>query len=273
MSDRPEIDPILKWAGGKRWLAPRIKEMFDSYITAVPGARLVDPFSGGMAIPLGVRPTRCLASDANPHLMNLYRHLQHGLVWDEGIGVEYENNQAVYYDNRSKFNALCASREYWTKEGALLFYYLNRTCFNGLCRFNSAGYFNVPFGRYKTIGYRKDFRDYIRALHGWELYYGDFATLPLEPTDFIYLDPPYDVEFTQFVPRDFTWDDQERLAAWAANHAGPVVASNSMTQRIADLYTKNGFQVYRMQDVPRTIAANGDRAPVDEILAYKRPRS
>jgi DNA adenine methylase len=271
MSDRPDIDPLLKWAGGKRWLAPKIKEAFESYLKATPGARLVDPFAGGLSIPLGVKPARCLASDMNPHLMNLYRYLQAGLEWDENTGVEFENDHTVYYENRGKFNALCASREYWTREGALLFYYLNRTCFNGVCRFNSDGYFNVPFGKYKSLSYRTNFYDYKPALVDWQLYYGDFATLPLEETDFLYLDPPYDVEFTKFVPRDFTWDDQERMAAWAANHPGPVIISNAMTYRVCELYGKHGFSIFRLEG-PRFVAANGDRTPADEILAFKKPR-
>lgn len=34
---------------------------------------------------------------------------------------------------------------------AVLFLYLNRHGYNGLCRYNNAGEFNVPFGRYKNL--------------------------------------------------------------------------------------------------------------------------
>jgi DNA adenine methylase len=195
--------------------------------------------------------------------------MKFGLDWDDSTGIEWVYDQRVYYENRSKFNALCAQREFWTREGALLFYYLNRCCYNGLCRFNRQGFFNSPFGRHKNVELRRDFHIYKDALAGWELYYGDFSTLPLQADDFVYADPPYDVEFTQFTPKDFTWHDQVRLATWLAAHPGPVVTSNSSTQRIIDLYRGVGFDVYTVY-APRAISCNGDRDPALEILAFKK---
>lgn len=262
MSERPYITPVLKWAGSKRWLTPRLVPFYDRK------RRLVDPFVGAMTVPLGLQPDRCLISDVNPHVMNLYRWLKAGLDWSDDCGIDFTYSREVFYENRSKFNALCAQREYWTLEGALLFYYLNRTCFNGLCRFNRDGYFNVPFGKFKNVEFRMDLLGFKEAMKDWELYCGDFEALPIEPDDFIYSDPPYDVEFTQFAPRDFIWDDQERLVKWLSKHPGPVIASNSYTQRILDLYRGYGFQVY-IGEAPRSISCTGDRTPAMEILAMK----
>jgi site-specific DNA-adenine methylase len=69
---------------------------------------------------------------------------------------------------------------------------------------------------------------------------GDFAELEIEPDDFIYADPPYDVEFTQYSKDAFTWEDQVRVAEWLARHPGPVVLSNQATERIVKLYRKLG---------------------------------
>lgn len=262
MQERPDIETPLKWAGGKRWLLSHLRELYK------PSYRLVDAFTGGMSVPLGLKPEQCLICDVNAHLMNFWRWLQAGLEWDDNDGVVFENDSAVFYENRQKFNALCHAREFWTKGGALLFYYLNRTGYNGLCRFNSSGYFNVPFGRYKTIDYKKSFLQYVPAMAGWELYCGDFESLPLQPTDFIYADPPYDVPFTQFAPRDFTWRDQERLAHWLARHQGPVVTSNQATDRIVELYTNLGFHIITLE-APRMISSSGDRTPAIEIVAMK----
>ncbi len=256
------VPPVLKWAGSKRWLIDTLGSYFDNK------RRYVDPFSGGLSIPFSIRPTRALLSDANPHLMNLYRWMRYGLEWDPDTGIEWSYDKTIYYENRAKFNALGANRDYWTKEGALLFYYLNRTCFNGLCRFNAEGGFNVPFGQHKNPEIRKTFLPYVDVLKNWELYYGDFSALPIQPDDFIYADPPYDIGFTQFTPKDFTWDDQIRLANWLAAHPGPVVASNSYTQRIIDLYRGLGFEVYQLT-APRSISCTGDRTPELEIIAIK----
>ena len=262
MSDRPELSPVLKWAGGKGWLVHRLVQYYERK------RRLVDPFVGGMAVPLGFRPDRCLISDVNPHVMNLYRWLQAGLWWDDQCGVDFTYDRKIYYENREKFRALGSAREYWTREGALLFYYLNKTCYNGLCRFNRAGEFNTPFGKYTHVEFKRNFSEYRQVMEGWELYYGDFEVLPIQPDDFIYADPPYDVEFTQFAPRDFVWDDQERLARWLAAHPGPVIASNSYTQRVVDLYRGLGFQIFS-GEAPRRISCTGDREPALEILAMK----
>ena len=58
-----------------------------------------------------------------------------------------------------------------------------------------------PFGRYKTIKYATDFRDYQSTLQTWEITIGDFECLKLESDDFIYADPPYDVQFTKYSQR------------------------------------------------------------------------
>ncbi len=88
-----------------------------------------------------------------------------------------------------------------TAEAAALFYYLNRTGYNGLCRFNRRGRFNVPFGQYARITYMRDFSGYRDRLARWTFTSGDVEAVPLEQGDFIYADPPYDVEFTQYSAR------------------------------------------------------------------------
>src|SRR5262249_20719126 len=40
------LDPPLKWAGGKRWLVPRLRELYQPF----RGRRLVEPFLGGLAV-------------------------------------------------------------------------------------------------------------------------------------------------------------------------------------------------------------------------------
>jgi DNA adenine methylase len=254
------VKPPLKWAGGKRWQVPHLRPLWEAHAQR----RLVEPFCGGLAITLGLCPGRALLNDANPHLINFYRWLQKGLRVD----VPMENDEAVFYQNRVRFNALLAAGRDATREAAGLFYYLNRTGFNGLCRFNRSGGFNVPFGRYARIGYTSDFTPYREVFTGWTLTNTDVESVPLEEDDFVYADPPYDVEFTQYAKDGFTWEDQERSAVWLAKHRGPVVLVNQATPRIKRLYRQLGFSV-RFLDGPRRISCTGDRTPAREIMGTR----
>lgn len=258
----PEVKPPLKWAGGKRWLVPILRSYYEKH----RDKRLVEPLAGGLAVSLGLMPRYALLNDINPHPINFYRWLKSGLM----VTIEMKNDKAHYYEARKRFNDLIRMGREFSAEAAQLFYYLNRTGYNGLCRFNRKGEFNVPFGRYKRIHYAKteDWRPYQEVFRNWDFTVGDFQTIPLEPDDFIYADPPYDVEFTQYSKESFSWEDQVRLAEWLAAHEGPVVISNQATERVERLYKKLGFKVL-YEEAPRMISCNGDRTRALEVLALK----
>jgi len=259
--ERPSpLKPPLKWAGGKRWLVPQVAPLWENRRSC----RLVEPLCGGLAMALGLRPARALLNDINPHTINFYRWLKRGLR----VALPMENSAAAYYTCRQRFNSLVASGRAGSAQAAALFYYLNRTCYNGLCRFNRKGQFNVPFGRYRNIRYRRDFSEYRPILANWDFRYGDFEEIELQPDDFVYADPPYDVEFTAYTRTGFSWQDQERLAHWLARHPGPVVISNQATERITRLYRECGFAL-RLLKGPRLISCTGDRTPADEVLGLK----
>ncbi|MDQ8190329.1 DNA adenine methylase [Roseibacillus persicicus] len=259
-SPASKATPPLKWAGGKRWLVPTLSELWKGQAHR----RLVEPFCGGLAVALGLRPQRALLNDVNPHLVNFYRQLQQGL----SVDLAMENDSEQFYAHRERFNALIAEGKSETPEAAQLFYYLNRTGFNGLCRFNKSGFFNVPFGRYANINYPSDFLPFQEVFAEWDFQLGDFDQLDVKPEDFLYADPPYDVEFTQYSSGGFDWDDQVRLAHWLAQHPGPVALSNQLTPRIEELYRDLGFDLLAL-DGPRRISCNGDRSPAKEVLATR----
>lgn len=254
------IRPPLKWAGGKRWLVSSVKPLFERF----KRQRLVEPFCGGLAVTLGLLPDRALVNDINPHAINFYTWLKRGLI----ISLEMSNDEITYYRHRESFNRLILEDKAGTRAAAELFYYLNRTGFNGLCRFNKKGLFNVPFGKYRNINYKRDFRDYKYIFQDWHFALGDFELLDVTSRDFVYADPPYDVEFTQYSQEGFDWNDQVRLARWLASHKGPVVVSNQATDRIVDLYHGFNFKI-DILDAPRMINCTGDRTKAQEILAYK----
>ena len=259
----PALPPPLKWAGGKRWLVGHLRDYWDGH----EHRRLAEPFAGGLAVALGLMPQRALLNDANPHLISFYRWLQRGLDV-RATGIAFANDRAVYAHNRTRFNELIREGLSASAEAAALFYYLNRTGYNGLCRFNARGFFNVPFGRYKQPPYREDFEPYRRAFSAYEFTEGDFEKMKVRRGDFVYADPPYDVEFTTYSAGGFTWDDQKRLAQWLAKHPGPVVASNQATPRVLRLYRKHGFAI-TVVDAPRRISCDGNREDAREMIAVR----
>lgn len=253
------MKPILKWAGGKRWLLPLLEHIWQPY----QDYRLVEPFTGGMAVSLGLNPNKSVLNDFNIHLINFYKQVQDGLK----ITAKFQNQSDYYYKMRAKFNSLINNKQHESPLAANIFYFLIKTGYNGLCRFNNSGEFNVPFGRHKTINYKTDFNLYQKILRNWDLTCLDFSELRLKSQDFVYADPPYDVEFTKYTARNFTWDDQIRLAHWLAEHDGPVVASNQATKRILKLYRDLNFKIMILK-APRSISCNGDRKEVQEMLAF-----
>ena len=254
------LRPPLKWAGGKRW---QVQHLIDVW-RPESHRRLVEPFSGGLAVTLCLLPDRALLNDINPHLINFYRWLKQGLV----ITLSMTNAEPRYYSHRKRFNKLLTAGKSNTVEAASLFYYLNRTGYNGLCRFNKTGGFNVPFGKHTTINYRTHFLEYKSLFEKWELANTHFEALELGDDDFIYADPPYDVEFTQYSQGGFDWDEQLRTAEWLSKHKGPVILSNQATDRIVKLYRSLEFTL-KFVDAPRRINRNGDRTPAPEVLAFR----
>lgn len=265
MEVKSRYRPLLKWAGGKRWLLPTIEKLWLSYA----GARYVEPFSGGAGVAFGLAPRRALLNDSNAHLINFYAHVRRGLSLD----IELRYDEDLFYRQRDRFNSLVSNGGKRSAEAAQLFYYLNRTSFNGLCRFNSKGFFNVPFGKYKRVEYERDFIEYRSLLKRWKFVSLDFEELEIERGDFVYCDPPYcsspgSAIFDRYTAGGFSWEDQVRLAEWLVRHRGPVLLSNQAEPRIVRLYRKLGFRL-KFVNGPRRISANGARGFVREVLASR----
>ncbi|MDG6923721.1 MAG: DNA adenine methylase, partial [Nitrososphaerota archaeon] len=95
------------------------------------------------------------------------------------------------------------------------------------------------------------------------------ARVRVEANDFVYVDPPYDVEFRQYSEGGFSWDDQVRLANWTAELDVPVVISNQATDRVIKLYKSMGFSL-QFIEVPRFINCIGTkRGRVREIMGTR----
>ena len=268
-----ELEPLrppLKWAGGKRWLVPRLRQIYEPYREC----RLVEPLAGGLAAALGLRPQRALLNDLNPHNINFYRWLSGDLQLD----IEMRNEGELYYGHRARFNQLIGDGGVESKEAAELFYYLNHTGYNGLCRFNRKGEFNVPHGRYRRprILDRDGLRAASAVLRDVELRCEDFEQecAGAGPGDFVYFDPPFHPmsdtsSFTAYTEASFDREDQLRLK-WSIDglreRGVPVMLSNSPHQWVVGLYEGSRYHLARVA-ARRAINSRGDRRGViDELL-------
>ncbi len=111
---------------------------------------------------------------------------------------------------------------------AILFFFIRNFAYSGMFRYNQQGKFNVPYG---GIGYnRKNIQKKIEFYKSKEviehfknccienLDFEKFLTkYKPHKNDFMFLDPPYDSEFSTYAKNDFTKKDQERLANFLIN--------------------------------------------------------
>ena len=240
-----EAAPILKWAGGKGQLLPRLRERYPKGLEHGTLTTYIEPFFGGGAVFFDLIKTypsleRVYLCDVNPELIVLYRVVQR----DVGALVEAlrdleaaylslkedslkEDREAFFYKVRASFNEAHGSLDSaryssaWVSRAAQTVF-LNKTCFNGLFRVNRGGHFNVPWGRYKKPAILNELRlrAVSRALQGVEIRLGDFAQVAelADEATFIYYDPPYrpvseTSTFTSYAAGEFDDDAQRRLAA------------------------------------------------------------
>lgn len=274
-------DPILKWAGGKRQLLPRL------LASEPPGwNRYLEPFAGGAALFFALGRPGAYLSDTNSDLIRLYQMVR-DRVGDlieqlSQIQIAYrammpDGQAAFFYTLRDRYNG----RQADDLEHSALFLALGRLAFNGLYRVNARGGYNTPFGRYKNpdIVRAKILRAAHQVLQDATIVAADYeaASAVAQRGDWIYVDPPYvpaskTAYFTSYTADGFSWEDQVTLAAWVQEmaHRGVfVMASNADIPAIHELYRGLWIQV-----VPVRRAINSDatkRTGASEVVITTYP--
>lgn len=267
------MDPIIKWAGGKRRLLDVIKPLLpDSY------GLYCEPFVGGGAVWLSVAPSKALISDANPSLVILYTCVRDSLEeLLKGLREAPVDREYYYYMRDLKEDELDDVGR------SVRFLYLNRTCFNGLYRVNSHGRFNVPYGAHPGVDTVQE--EKLRALNrylneAWvDLVCADYhlVTSWLKEGDFVYLDPPYDPvsetsSFTAYTKEGFGRKQQIELRDWCTtlDQMGVMwMMSNSATDFIKSLY--EGYNI-QLVEARRSVSAEvAGRRSVSEVIVTNYP--
>ena len=136
-----------------------------------------------------------------------------------------------------------------------IFFFIRNYAYSGMFRYNKSGAFNVPYG---GIGYnRKNLAKKVDYLQSKGLvqhlskttidnldFEEFFAKNKPQKGDFIFLDPPYDSEFSTYAQNEFTRADQTRLANYLINDCKAnwmMVIKN--TDFIYGLYNKKGINI------------------------------
>ncbi len=132
--------------------------------------------------------------------------------------IEAALKGAFYMTVRHLYNSHDGNKGYKTAT----FYFVREYCYSSMFRYNSQGRFNVPYGGKSynrkdfgaKISYLKD-KDLISLLKTTLIYELDFLEFfndisPMKD-DFIFLDPPYDSDFSTYAMNNFDKDDQTRL--------------------------------------------------------------
>lgn len=135
-----------------------------------------------------------------------------------------------------------------------IFYFIREFCYASMFRYNKNGKFNVPYG---GISYnRKEFIkkiDYIGSkkikeyMESTNIYCDDFEKFfdEVKPKkgDFIFLDPPYDTEFSTYAKNEFAKKDQIRLCEYLKNTKANIMLIIKNTDFIYNLYNTKGFKI------------------------------
>ncbi len=230
MSDENQpVFPILKWPGGKSWLAERLSQIIGDEIAT--NGTYYEPFLGAGSIYFYFRPEKSILSDVNPALINFYKCLRNNSdkiikrVWS------FSNKSECYYKVRNMHPRTDIGE-------SARFLYLNKTCWGGVYRLNQKGEYNVPFGNSgRKICSRNRVLAAADALRNATLICSDFEPImtAAKNGDCIYADPPYSTlgqnnGFLRYNERLFKWSDQQRLARSCRDSAdrGAFVAISAL---------------------------------------------
>lgn len=199
-----------------------------------------------------------LVKNVSDKLLRTARHeKKQGLLSDsdriDNLITGFTSGYYMYF--RDVYNDICLNRGRLTGAAyaAANFYFVREYCYGSMFRYNRQGEFNIPYG---GISYnRKNLQtkidnmfnaDIAGLFSGTEIYSQDFESfmknVPLTEKDFMFLDPPYDTDFSDYEGKDFAKRDHERLAVMLTETKARFLLVIKNTEFIYRLY-KDHFHI------------------------------
>lgn len=266
------MEPFLKWAGGKRWLIPKLLDKLPTFNT------YYEPFVGSGGLFFALEPKQAVLSDTNLELINCYRCVRDHCQEVIRTLRRLKPNKKTYYRVRDKLY-----RKGDKIKRAAYFIYLNKTCWNGLYRVNLEGRFNVPVGRANDSVEVFDPEQLVVASHllkRAKLKCCDFqeAVEDVQSADLVYFDPPYITThlnngFIKYNSKLFHHSDELRLARTAHNLAmkhASVIVSNAAHPLIRQQYDGPFFKAEILR-ASRIAADSSRRSKFKELVITTFP--
>jgi len=262
------VKPLLKWPGGKRWLArkiiPCLKADFKRYI---------EPFLGGGAFLFALLPSRGIVSDINPDLIACYGAIK---ADPHRVFTEFTRlglGKAEYY----------RIRDHWyprseVKRAARLIYLL-RHSWNGLYRVNRQGHFNVPYcpRKRKDRLTQKMVLEVQSVLQTTHLRCQDFSKTIQQARsgDLLFVDPPYFENgrrtFQRYSSVYFRESEQERLVSCLLNcekRGATWIFTNGSLKQVKKLFPK--YDIFAVARYSTISADPRFRKKIEEYVVFSR---
>ena len=172
---------------------------------------------------------------------------------DVDDNIETAIKSAVYMNYRHLYNKIKIEDN--RPLHCALFFFIRNYAYSGMFRYSNKGEFNVPYGgiaynskyMFKKIDYYKSelLQEHFRKTKIYNVDFEEFLQKS-NPTqdDFVFLDPPYDSEFSTYAQNPFMKEDQQRLADYMLNKCKAkwmMIIKN--TDFIYNLYNKKGINI------------------------------
>lgn len=224
MNDKILRSPLF-YVGDKHKLIKEIRQYFPQEINT-----FVEPFVGGGSVFMNVQANEYCLNDIDSYVIRLHRHLNKcacnpdrffssvdKLVHHYGLSrsykediIPYELKQASKKTYFARFNKLAYAKmrddfNRLSRKDMTLLYLLLIYGFNRMLRFNRNGDFNLPVGNVDfnanvVTTLNEYFGQVIQKHPTW--HNKDYKTfirgLGLSEQDFVYLDPPYLITFSEY---------------------------------------------------------------------------
>lgn len=234
MKDKKTKRSPMFYVGDKYKLIEEIKQYFPRDIDT-----FIEPFVGGGTVFLNIEAKKYILNDVNQYVFDLHNflkgqsnekdfldevlkyvtkyNLSRSFVEDivpKELKEEYKKTYYAKY-NQDGYNKLKREFNKAKRKDSMLLYILLIYGFNRMLRFNSKGEFNVPVG---NVDFNKNvetaIKDYFDFVREKEIKIENLDFKPFikkngfKKNDFMYLDPPYLITFSEY---NKIWNEEKEI--------------------------------------------------------------